>query len=143
AVLEDLVNQAIHDKTASILEADMAMDSKFIADDQLEDLFGISMDDFDLPTIVKDKAKGLRPATQKSPKEPITTTPRDSLQSHLTDTALVAACISDSKSNLSIKDLQKATGFPARKLYGVLSRLKQQGRVLNPAQGIYSRISES
>ncbi|NOQ52875.1 MAG: hypothetical protein GQ578_11745, partial [Desulfuromonadaceae bacterium] len=65
---------------------------------------------------------------------------QDGLPGHPTATALVDHCIASSKDGLSIKDLQQATGFPARKLYGILARLKRTGRVKNPAHGIYCRI---
>ncbi|MCK4622114.1 MAG: hypothetical protein KAT62_07845 [Desulfuromonadales bacterium] len=139
AALNDLVSQAVQGKTASILGEDTAKGSKVIADDKLADLFGIEMDDFGSATPTKGQAKRRKPATKKTTKS-MKTAAQDGLQGHPTATALVVHCIAGSKGGLSIKDLQQATGFPAGKLYGILARLKQTGRVKNPARGIYCRI---
>lgn len=145
AAIDDLVSQAVQSKTASIIEKNTVRSSKVIADDKLADLFGLDMDDLGPVKPAKEiKAKTKRRKAsvgKKSKKSKKTkTVPRDGLQGHPTATALVAHCINGSKDDLSIKDLLKTTGFSARKLYGILSRLKQQGRVKNPAHGIYSRI---
>lgn len=137
--LEDLVSQAVQGKTASILGGGTATGSKVIADDKLADLFGIDMDDFGPAVTSKSKAKRRKPATKK-PTRPMKKATQDGLQDHPTATALVVHCIGASQSGLSIKELQQTTGFPARKLYGILARLKQTGRVKNPAHGIYCRI---
>ena len=136
AALDDLVSQAVQDKTAGILGGDTAKGSKVIADDKLAALFGIEMDAFASAPPTKGRAKRRKPATKK-PTKPAA---QDSLQGHSTATALVVHCIVGSKDGLSIKDLQQATGFSAKKLYGILARLKQTGRVKNPAHGIYCRI---
>ncbi|MBU0943922.1 MAG: hypothetical protein KJ804_14005 [Proteobacteria bacterium] len=141
AVLNDLVSEAVQGKMTSILKAEKTKGNKVIADDQLADLFGISMDTFDLATTVKEETKRRRSATQKNPEESMQMVPQDNLQGQPTAIALVAHCIDASETTLSIKDLQEATGFPARKLYSILTRLKQQGRVLNLAHGFYSRTS--
>ncbi|MEA3546560.1 MAG: hypothetical protein U9R66_02770 [Thermodesulfobacteriota bacterium] len=145
AAIDDLVSQAVQSKTASIIEKNTVRSSKVIADDKLADLFGLDMDDLDPVKPAKEiKAKMKRRKAsvgKKSKKLKKTkTVPRDGLQGYPTATALVAHCINGSKDDLSIKDLQKTTGFSARKLYGMLFRLKQQGKVKNPAHGFYSRI---
>ncbi len=131
AALDDLVSQAVQDKTADILTGGRAKGSKVIADDKLADLFGIDMDDFGVAKPKKSKTP--KPATTKATKQ-------EDLQGHPTATALVVHCLSESKSNLSIKDLEQSTGFPAKKLYGILFRLKLKGKVKSPAHGFYSRI---
>ncbi len=62
------------------------------------------------------------------------------LQGYPTAIALVAHYIDKNKDGLSIKDLQKSTGFPAKKLYAILFRLKQQGKVKSHAYGVYKKI---
>jgi uncharacterized Zn finger protein len=129
--LDDLVSQAVQDKAAGILTGGRAKGSKVIADDKLADLFGIDIDDFGSATPKKSKAP--EPATTKA-------TEKGGLQGHPTATALVVHCLSESKSSLSIKDLERSTGFPAKKLYGILFRLKLKGKVESPAYGLYRRI---
>ena len=157
--MDDLISQAVQEKTASILKGGKSTGKKknVIADDQLEDLFGIAMDDFAPPAPVKKKSKkAKKKAVKKKPverdiekklakalaakqkKQSGKNNKQQSRQSHPTAIALVAHCIEDSTSGLTIRELEKATGFPARKLYGILYRLKQQGRVESPARGIYS-----
>ncbi len=63
------------------------------------------------------------------------------MQGHPTAIALVAHCVGDSKNGLTIKELQESTGFPAKKLYGILHRLKQQGKIKNSAYGVYKKTS--
>ncbi|RWX52055.1 hypothetical protein VU01_10458 [Candidatus Electrothrix marina] len=55
--MDDLITQAVQDKTASILKGGAESKGNVIADDQLEDLFGISMDAFDPGKELKKKAK--------------------------------------------------------------------------------------
>lgn len=137
--MDDLVSQAVQDKTAGILSGETAKGSKVIADDKLADLFGIDMDDFNPGTPVKTKAEKRKPATRK-PGKSNKKAQQNKAQDHSTAIAFVLHCVKTSKSNLSIKDLQQATGFSAGKLYGILFRLKQQGKVKSPAHGIYRRL---
>lgn len=139
AALDDLVSQAIQGKTASILDGDTAKGSKVIADDKLSDLFGIDMDDFGSVKTGKGTEKRRKPTT-KNTTQAMKTVAQGGLQGHSTATALVTHYIASSQEGISIKELQQATGFPARKLYGILARLKLLGRVKNPAYGIYCRI---
>jgi uncharacterized Zn finger protein len=140
AAMDDLVSQAVQDKTASILAGDTAKGSNVIADDRLAELFGIDMDDFAAITPKKINVKKGKPDIQKTT-NPIQTATQYSIQGHPTATALVLHCITaSSQSGLSIKDLQQITGLTARKLYGILARLKLTGRVKNRSRGIYSRI---
>jgi uncharacterized Zn finger protein len=131
AAINDLVSQAVQNKTSSILKKATTGSSKIIADDKLSDLFGLDMDDLG----------SVRPAPKKKGKKhnkKVAT--QDNLRSHPTAIALVAHCLGKSPQGLSIKELQENTGFPARKLYGILYRLKQQGRVKNPTCGFYKKI---
>ncbi|MBW1635369.1 MAG: hypothetical protein JRC87_02515 [Deltaproteobacteria bacterium] len=130
AAIDDLVSQAVQKKTSSILKKTTTGSSRIIADDKLSDLFGLDMDD---PGSVKPAPK------KKAKKHNKKAAPQDSLQGHPTAIALVAHCLDKSPDGLGIKELQENTGFPARKLYGILHRLKQQGRVKNPAYGFYKK----
>lgn len=131
AAIDDLVSQAVQSKASSIIEKSTTGSSKVIADDKLSDLFGLDMDDL----VPVKPAKKRKKKAQKQ-----TVAPRDDLQGHPTATALVAHCLSTSQHGLSIKELRENTGFPARKLYGILHRLKQQDKVENPAYGVYKNI---
>jgi len=131
AAIDDLINQAVQSKASSIIEKTTTGRSKVIADDKLSDLFGLDMDDLGPIKPVKKKAAKVR--KQKSVQQ-------SDLQGYPTAIALVAHYIDKNKDGLSIKDLQKSTGFPAKKLYAILFRLKQQGKVKSPAYGVYKKI---
>jgi uncharacterized Zn finger protein len=153
--MDDLITQAVQDKTASILKGDTKGKGNVIADDQLEDLFGISMDAFDSgPAAKKKVAKKPAPTKKKSAvagrkqapaaKKPVKKEvkqpgkkSKDELQGHPTVTALVKHYLKGSKEGLGIKELEEQTGLPARKLYGALGYLKKQGKAWNPAWGVY------
>lgn len=137
--MDDLVSQAVQDKTSSILAGDTAKGSKVIADDRLAELFGIEMDDLNFAAPVRKKVKKSKLATKKSLKT-TKIVAQDGLQGHSTATALIVHCIAGCKGGVSIKELQQITGLPASKLYGILARLKQTGRVKNPSHGIYCRF---
>jgi uncharacterized Zn finger protein len=142
--MKDLVSQAVHDKTAGILKENRTASRTVIADDKLADVFGIDMDDFNLAMLVKDKpvknkTTNRRSAIKKKSKKLTKTATQNGLQGHPTAIALVIHCLDSSKNDLSIKELQQLTGFSTRKLYGILYRLKQRGRVNNPRRGIYCR----
>ncbi|OEU47986.1 MAG: hypothetical protein BA866_11895 [Desulfobulbaceae bacterium S5133MH15] len=131
AAIDDLVSQAVQSKASSIIEKSTTGSSKVIADDKLSDLFGLDMDDLVPAKPAKKRKKKIQ--KQKA-------APRDDRQGHPTAISLVAHCLSTSRHGLNIKELQKNTGFPARKLYGILHRLKQQGKVENSAYGVYQKI---
>lgn len=138
ADMADLISQAVQEKTSRILTDDITNDSKIIADDQLSKLFGIEMDDFAVAIPVKGKSKKNKSETKKT-KKSAKKEAQDSFQGNTTATALVVHYIGASQDGVSIKELQQATDFPARKLYGILARLKQTDRVKSPTRGIYCR----
>ncbi len=157
--MDDLITQAVQDKTASILKGGAESKGKVIADDQLEDLFGISMDAFEAdpvdkkttkktakkvgPTKKKSAAGKKRVSAEKKPRKKATTKGKQTgqkdkeLQGHPTVTALVAHYLEENKDGLSIKALEEKTGLPAGKLYGALAHLKKKGEAWSPSWGVY------
>ena len=95
--------------------------SKVIADDTLSDLFGLDMNDL----VPVKPAKKRQKKTQKqkpAPKKNLQGSQSPSLWLRINN------YIDTNKNGLSIKDLQKSTGFPAKKLYGILFRLNSRGK---------------
>jgi uncharacterized Zn finger protein len=133
AEIDDLVSQAVQSKASSIIEKTTTGSSRVIADDKLSDLFGLDMDDL----VPVKPIKPVKKTTAKTKKQKVT--PQYDLQGYPTAIALVAHYIEESGKGLSIEVLQKSTGFPAKKLHGILFRLKQQGRVKCPAYGVYEK----
>lgn len=139
--VQDLIGQAVHDKTASILKGKNGGGSKVIADDKLADVFGIDMDDFNLPA---PKSNPKSKPVQKKPnakvagkikKRKVATV----VAAQGTAIAVVAKHIEDNGGGLSIEELRQLTNFSASKLYGILFRLKQQGKVKSVRRGVYCR----
>ncbi len=134
--IDDLVSQAVQSKASAIIEKSTTGSSRVIADDKLSDLFGLDMDER-VPVKPVKRAKPTEKRKKKRQKQKAS--PRDDLKGQSTAIALVAHCLGTSQHGFSIKELQESTGFPARKLYGILHRLKQQGKVENPAYGVYQK----
>jgi hypothetical protein len=141
--VQDMIGQAVHDKTASILKGKMRAGSKIIGDDKLADVFGIDMDDFDIAMPVKTKPRvksaGKTKGAIKGKKGRIAKT-NAPMTERVTAIAVVFKSIEDNARGLSVKELQQLTGFSAGKLYGILFRLKQQGKVDNVRRGVYSLV---
>ena len=133
AAIDNLVSQAVQSKASSIIERTSTGKSKIIADDKLSDLFGLDMDDL-VPVKPVKPVKKIAAKLRKRK-----SVLQDDLQGYPTAIALVAHYINKSKNGLNIKDLQRSTGFPAKKLYAILFRLKQQGKVKSPAYGVYKK----
>ncbi len=131
AEIDDLISQAVQSKASSILKKPSTGKSKIIADDKLSDLFGLDMDAL---SPVKTPKAGKKTAAKTGRKKSKT---HDALQGFPSAIALVSHLVGKSKKGCSIKDLQKSTGFPAKKLYPILFRLKKQGKVKNQAYGVY------
>lgn len=56
-----------------------------------------------------------------------------------TATGLVAALIVAGKTGVTIEKLVEKTGYPKAKLYGIVHRLKQQGKIKNKSHGVYMK----
>lgn len=132
ATIDDLVSQAVQSKASSIIgKTTTKSSSTIITDDKLSDLFGLDMDDL-VP---------VKPIKKTTPKvKEGKATPQKAVQEFPTAIALVKHCVNQSKDGLSVKELEQSTGFTAKKLYGILFRLKKQGKVECPAYGVYQKI---
>lgn len=137
---KDLIADAVKGSTDELLNKTRKKSARVIADTDLADLFGIEMDsqpDFTgkKSTVLKDTASAENtaqpvhiPAKQKNiPKSPQTVTAR------------VAAIILAETSGVTIADLVTKTGYPKSKLYGIVHRLKQEGKIKNVSHGVYGR----
>lgn len=125
---EDLIADAVKGSTDELLNKTRKKTAKVIDDADLSDLFGIDLDpepDF----TGKNTAQPVHtPAKHKNiPKSPQTAIAR------------VAAIIVAESSGVTIADLVTKTGYPKRKLYGIVHRLKQAGKIKNTAHGVYGR----
>ncbi len=119
----DLIAQAVRDKTGDLLVRSKKASVRAIDDADLSGLFGIEMDKVDFGSVSKPGRQ--KPGARKiNPVSP-------------TATSLVAELIITGRTGVNIDFLAAQTGFSRSKLYGIVHRLKQQGRIRNKAQGVY------
>jgi len=104
---KDFIAQAVKDKTAELLKKTRKKSTRVIDDADVSAIFGIEMD-------------------KKPNKKP-----------QKTATGLVAELIIANKTGSTVGELVKKTGYSKIKLYGIVHRLKQQGKIKNKAQGLY------
>lgn len=120
----DLIADAVKGSTDALLNKTRKKTARVIDDADLADLFGIDMDpqpDFTAQAVHT-------PAKQKN-----------SAKSPQTATARVAAIIVAESSGVTIADLVTKTGYPKSKLYGIVHRLKQEGKIKNVSHGVYGQ----
>ena len=136
----DLIARAVKDKTDELLKKTKKKSAKVIDDADLSDIFGIEIDN--KPDFSKKRTKTLkkRSAVKKSTK-PIER-PRDQKKQQKiakTATVWVAELIIANKKGSTINKLVEKTGYSKTKLYAIVHRLKQQGKIKNKAHGVYTK----
>lgn len=134
----DLIADAVQGSTDELLNKTTKKTARVIDDADLADLFGIDMDlqpDFSgkKPKVSKDKASARKPVQPA----PTPAKHKNIAKSPQTATARVAAIIAAGTSGVTIADLAAKTGYPKGKLYGIVHRLKQEGKIKNASHGVY------
>lgn len=119
----DLIAEAVRDKTGDLLGKSKKTSARIIDDADLSGLFGIEMDK---PEISLPQRRGRKKAGTKKPGGAAPTA-----------TSQVAGLIINTGTGVNIDYLAAQTGFSRSKLYGIVHRLKQQGKIKNKAQGVY------
>ena len=156
AETKDLIARAVEDKTAELLQRTKKKSPKVIEDADLSDIFGIDLDiklDFaknrtsevkaKIKTQAKTKAGKIKKRTvtkrtsKPSASPPKPKTRQKSPGAAKTATGLVAELIISNKSGVSIEKLVEETGYTKIKLYGIVHRLKQRGKIESKAHGVY------
>ena len=164
--MEELVARAVQEKTDTIIKNQPPTTDRVIGDDQLSELFGIDLDEFNAKAPLKtgknskkltrgDNNKKSIVAAKKIKKSRGKKTPRKKKVRKQRSTAreaelpadygsasdLVFGCIKESGvEGISIKDLADITAIPRTQLYSVLYSLKKKEQVHNPARGMYCPV---
>jgi uncharacterized Zn finger protein len=142
---EELIAKAVKDKTDKLLEKSKKKSAKVLDGADLSDIFGIDMDikpDFSgqgkvTPLTGNRKVQKKKTNAQKvempvnHPKE------RQKQRSAKTATGLVAELIVASKTGISVDKLAEKTEYTKTKIYGIVHRLKQQGKIKSKFHGVY------
>ncbi len=136
----DLIADAVKGSTDELLNKTRKKTAKVIDDADLANLFGIDMDlkvDFTgkEPKVLK-KETSTRKTTLPDPAP--TAKHKNIPKLPQTATARVAAIIAaETSSGVTIADLVTKTGYPRSKLYGIVHRLKQEGKIKKASHGVY------
>ncbi|MFH0783067.1 MAG: hypothetical protein V2B20_14115 [Pseudomonadota bacterium] len=140
----ELLTDALKGSADELLNKTKKKTAKVIDDADLSDLFGIDMDlkpDFTGKEPKASPKKTRAKKSSQSPKSPQPVHPpaksKNIAKSPQTATALVASIIAAATSGVTIADLAAKTGYPKTKLYGIVHRLKQEGKIKNASQGVY------
>lgn len=133
---EELVAQAIQEKTCDLLARADRKSSRVIDEADLSGLFGIDMD------VKPDFSAAAKPQGPKRPQRGKKAAPAgqtDEETKARTASALIEEIVRQHPIGATVAMLEEATGFPRTKIYAITSRLRQQGRISYVAQGVYGR----
>lgn len=142
---EDLIAKAVNDTTDKLLAKTKNKSAKVIDGADLSDIFGIDMDNKPGFTVKKNVVK--RADTTKAQKKkkseknglvPVYPAKDPKKQNFpKTATGLVVELIAANKTGINVEKLVEKTGYTKTKLYGIVHRLKQQGKIKNKSYGVY------
>jgi uncharacterized Zn finger protein len=134
---EELVAQAVQGKTGDLLARADRKSSRMLDDADLSGLFGIDMD------VKPDFSATAKRRTSKKPLRKKTATPSPAAEKASgakqprTAAEWIEEIVRQNPSGVTVTILEEATGFKRTKIYATASRLRQQGRIIYVAQGVY------
>ena len=144
--IEDLVVEAIQEQTTQLLAKAGGRSAKVLEEDDLSSLFGIDLAipasfDSDTITITDNKIPHGKSEKAVSPK-PLTTSRKKVNQRNQTLTGLdpvdqVEVLVGNQKDGINADLLAEKTGLAKTKIYAIVHRLKQQGKIKNKKHGVY------
>ncbi|MFV0437431.1 MAG: hypothetical protein ACK5PS_08585 [Desulfopila sp.] len=139
---EELVTQAVQEKTGDLLARASQKSSRVLGDADLSGLFGIDMDikpEFASTAKVAKDAKCKK--TRRGKKELSASAPRQvpTVKTARSATALIEEIVGQHPNGVTVAMLEEATGFQRSKIYAITSRLRQEGRISSVAHGVYGR----
>jgi uncharacterized Zn finger protein len=134
---EELVTQAVRDKSGDLLARADNKSSRVIDDADLSGLFGIDMDvKPNFSAAAKTQAAEKPPHGKKETSAPAARQIPEAAKAR-NATALIEECVRQHPDGATVAMLEEATGFARTKIYAITSRLRQQGRISYLAQGVY------
>lgn len=155
--INELISQAVEDKTLELLKKAENKSARVITDSDLADVFGIDLEEnFDFNASAKPRAsvkKAAAPkpvkarpvkssakktAKLKPAKKSATQPPSENSQADIPAIEVVARIIGRSRKGIGMATLKQRTGFNDRKLYNILYKLYKQGRIKRVSRGVYS-----
>jgi len=144
--VEDLVTQAVEDKTRKLLKKAKKKTSRVIADSDLADVFGIDMEEAVVSR--KKAAKAKKPIRRTSKKTkaksaigkrkkkavPKKASPKKKAKSPF-DT--VVGIIRRSRKGVNVASIREKTGFDDKQIRTYFYKAKRQGKIKNKSRGVY------
>jgi len=150
--MNDLVSEAVKDKTEELLKKAGKKTGRVIDDSDLSEMFGIDMEDGLNPDIpgkkrlkktskssAQKKAEGKSAGKSRKPlkKNPGKIgAPRENRSA----IDIVFAAVKRKKKGINMLKLKEETGFEEKKLYNIIYRLKTQKRVRSLSRGVYAKV---
>ncbi len=144
--VEDLVTQAVEDKTRKLLKKAKKKTSRVIADSDLADVFGIDMEEAVVSRKKAAKAKKPIRRTSKKTKSksaigkrkkkavPKKASPKKKAKSPF-DT--VVGIIRRSRKGVNVASIREKTGFDDKQIRTYFYKAKRQGKIKNKSRGVY------
>jgi len=141
----ELIAKAVEDSAEKLVTKAGKKSGNVLDDANLSDLFGIEMDD--VPDFSKKKAPKAFAARKKEFATGRKTTSGKSTKQVSqkpgrrpgTATAHVVEVITASDKGVSMGELVEQTGYDKSKLYGIVHRLKKQGKIRSVSHGVYGK----
>ncbi len=133
--MNDLISRAVEDKTRKLLNVARRKSSRVLDDSSLSDVFGIDLEDT-VPVKVKTgQAKSKIQAPKAHAEKPATV-----MQADVPPIEIIAEIIKKSKKGVGIATLEHKSGFDKKKIYGLVHRLRQLGRIKSVSWGVYAGV---
>lgn len=135
--VNDLITQAVKDKTEKLLEKARKKTSRVMDESNIADVFGIELENetIEIPKIEPPSEKLKK---SKSAKEKSSTSKPIKLQ-EISAAYIVYEIIGKSRKGIDLKAIAEKTGFDEKKIYQIVYRLKKQGRIIDAVKGIYRK----
>jgi uncharacterized Zn finger protein len=135
--VNDLITQAVKDKTEKLLEKARKKTSRVMDESNIADVFGIELENetIEIPKIEPPSEKLKK---SKSAKEKLLTSKPIKLQ-EISAAYIVYEIIGKSRKGIDLKAIAEKTGFDEKKIYQIVYRLKKQGRIIDAVKGIYRK----
>lgn len=151
--MEDLVTQAVEDKTRKLLKKAKKKTVRVIADSDLADVFGIDMEE----AVVSNKKKGKAAKKPSKAKKPLSRTPgktktKSAIGKAKKKTAskkalpkrkpkspfdTVVGIVRRSRKGINVASIREKTGFDDKQIRTYIYKAKRQGKIKNKSRGVY------
>ncbi len=141
--IEDLITQAVKNKSKKLLDKAKKKSDRILDDSGISDLFGIVMDE-EGPFGSKKRSRGIQGKAKLLAASRLKTKSASPNRNELEkarnvtiEAELVEKIVGKSKEGINIKELSAKTKLSATRLYTIIHRLKQQGKIVNQSRGVY------